>query len=417
MIKKIKELAYKLLVRTQGLTGTDNVYLAKQGSCLVIGNIINVVASFLLAMAFGRLLPIEIYGDYRYILSIIIVVGIFALPGIDDAILQAVANNFDGSFKKGLKEKLKWSVLGSIACLIMSGYFFFFKDNFDLTISLIIASVFFPVLQSTGLYLSYLGGKKFFGIQTTYNVLTQIISSLFIIIALFLTNSLIVLVLVYFLSYAVLGATFFILSIKKFPPNNNVDEKFIGFGKHLSLFHIVSTVANQIDKILLFNLLGPAQLAIYSFASMPTSEANIFLKNVRALALPKFSTKTKEEIKKTLLTKIFRATLIMALLVIAFILIAPFIYKILFPQYIDSINYARLLFLIVLFFPFSLIPLYFQAQMMKKELYQFGIISQIIIMTLTIVLVPVWGVIGAITARLAGQFVSVILSIILFKKS
>ena len=227
-----------------------------------------------------------------------------------------------------------------------------------MTVSFVVASVFFPILQSTGMYLSYLGGKKLFGIQTTYNVLTQIISSLFLIIALFLTNNLIILVLIYFLSYATLGAIFFVLSVKKNPLNSNVDEKFIGFGKHLTLLHVISTIASQIDKILLFNLLGPAQLAIYTFALMPASEANIFLKNIRVTNSAEILHKNQKEIEKTLLTKYFESYTCNGIIGRYLYFNCPVVYKILFPQYLDSINYAQLLLLIILFFPFSLISLF-----------------------------------------------------------
>lgn len=413
----IKQVISKYLIKSQKITKTDNIYLATQGSYITIGNIINTIASFLLAIAFARLLPKEIYGDYRYIISIITIMGIFALPGMDDAVLQAVANKFDKSFKDGLREKLKWSMLGSLSCLIVSGYFLFSKNNLNLSISFIIAGVFFPVMQSIGLYLSYLGGKKLFGIQTKYNTLTQIISSLFIIIALFLTNNLIILISTYFLSYTLLGTIFLFASLKKFPPNENNDNKFISFGKHLSLLYIISTIAGQIDRILLFHFLGATQVAIYSFATLPTSEANIFLKNFRLLALPKFSTHPKEEIKKNLLKKIYKATLLMIPLIVVFTIISPFIYKLLFPQYVESINLSRLFFISIIFFPASLIALYFQSQMMKKELYKFSVISSLVTISLLILLIPVYGLMGAILARIIAQIIAVLFSIFLFKRS
>lgn len=417
MIKKIKKLIYKILTRSQKFTGTDNIYIAKHGSFLTIGNIINLTASFFLAMAFARLLPKETYGSYRYIISMVAMLGIFALPGIDDAVLQAVANKFEGFFKKGLIEKLKWSTLGSLSCLIMGGYFLFLKNDFNLSISFLMASIFFPIMQSTGLYLSYLGGKKLFKIQVRYSALTQIISSLCIIITLFLTKNLIILILVYFSSYTILGLLFLMMSLKKFPANNNINNQFIGLSKNLNFLYILSTIANQIDRILLFNFLGGVQVAVYSFAILPTSEAYIFLKNIRSLALPKFSTSPREEIRKTLLKKVYKATLLMVPLIVLFFVVAPYIYKIFFPQYLDSVDIARLFFVSIIFFPASLISLYFQSQLMKKELYQSNIISSIVTILLLIILTPLLGIIGPILARLIGQFFSVVLSIIVFKKS
>jgi O-antigen/teichoic acid export membrane protein len=412
----MKNLIYGFLKKTQKFTKTDNVYLATQGSYLTLGNIINAIASFLLATAFARLLPKEVYGDYRYIISIVTMIGVFALPGMDDAILQAVANNFEGSFKRGFKEKFRWSILGSLACLIVSGYFLFFKSNPTLTICFLIAGIFFPIMQSTALYLSYLGGKKLFKTQVKYSVLTQIISSLAIIIALFLTNNIIILILTYFSSYAILGTIFIFASLKKFPANTNNDEKFIKFGKSLSFLRILSTIASQIDRILLFNFIGPAQLAIYSFATLPVSEADIVLKNIRALALPKLVNREKNEIKKTLLKKVLIATILMIPLVLAYIVVAPYLFKIFFPEYIESVFFSQIFFLIMLAFPASVIALSFQAQMAKKELYRFSLATPIIIIVLLLILTPIYGILGVILARLIGQLITIGISIYLFKK-
>ena len=412
----VKNLFYKFLERTLRFTITDNVYLATQGSYLTLGNIINVLASFLLAMAFARLLPKETYGDYRYIISIITMIGVFALPGMDDAILQAVANKFEGSLKIGFKEKLRWSLLGSFCCLIIGGYFLLLKENPTLAISFLIAGVFFPIMQSTGLYLSYLGGKKLFKIQVKYNVLTQVISSLAIIITLFLTKNIIVLISVYFASYTMLGTIFLLFSLKKFPANKNENVNFIKFGKHLSFLRVLSTIASQIDKILLFNLIGPADLAIYSFATLPEAEANIFLKNIRTLALPKFVNREKDEIKRTLLKKIAKATILIIPMVLAYIFIAPYLYKIFFPEYMSSVFYSQLFFLMIIAFPGTLVGLTFQAKMAKKELYWFSILSSAILIVLLIVLTPIYGILGVILARLINQLTTIGIAVYLFKK-
>ncbi|MFZ5559783.1 MAG: oligosaccharide flippase family protein [Patescibacteria group bacterium] len=415
MEQKLKSIISKILIKSQKFTGTDIVYIATQGSYLTIGNIISFAASFLLAMVFARLLPKETYGEYRYILSIMTMIGIFALPGMDDALLQAVAKRFEGCFKKAFKEKIRWGILGSLTCLIIAGYFFF-KNNLDLTVSFVIAGVFFPLMEATGIYLSYLGGKKLFGIQTKYTVLTQIISAFAIIITLIFTKNLIGLVLIYFFSNTFLRSIFLLYNLKRLPPNKKEKEKFINFGKHLSFLRIVHTIAAQIDRLLLFHFLGAVQVAIYSFATLPVSEANIFLKNIRLLALPKLATRSMEEIKKNLLKKVAKATILIAPLVLLYIIIAPYFYKIFFPQYTESVFFSQLLFLTILTFPASLIALSFQAQMAKKELYQFSIISPLISIILLVILTPIYGIIGAIIAQLIAHLFTVCFSMFLFRK-
>jgi len=326
----IKNSIYNLLIKSQKFTGTDNVYVATQGSYLTIGTIISTLASFLLAMAFARLLPKEIYGQYRYILSIMAVIGICALPGMQTAIIQAVARGFEDSFVRATKTRFKWGLLGSLISLGIAVYFLIIQ-NYYFAVSFLIAAIFFPVMESMGSYLSYLTGKKLFGIQVKYSILTQIIAAISIIVTLFLTKNLIVLVLIYFLSNTILRTYFLLRTLKKNPPNKKQDPKIIPFGKHLTLMNVVTTIAGQLDKMLLFNFLGPIQVAIYSFAELPVRQINSFLRNIRLLALPKLTNRTRKEIRKSLLKKIGKAVLLIIPIVVVYIIAAPYVYKIFFP--------------------------------------------------------------------------------------
>lgn len=412
---KLKNLIYKSLINTQKFTGTDNVYLATQGSYLTIGNIINTVASFLLAMAFSGLLPKEIYGQYRYILSIMTVIGICALPGMENAIIQTVARGFEGSFKKIVKTRFKWGILGSLASLCFAVYFLIIQ-NTPLSIAFLIAAIFFPIMQSMTSYLSYLTGKKLFGIQVKYSTLTQVLSTISIIITLFLTKSLIILVLVYFSSNTILGIYFLLKTIKKNPPNKKEDPNAISFGKHITAIKIIGTISEQLDRILLFNFLGAAQVAIYSFAELPTRQINSFLKNVRFLALPKLATRSREELRKTLLKKIGKASILILPMIIIYIIAAPYIYKIFFPQYLESVFYSQLFVIGLIAFPTTLITLSLEAKLMKKELYEFNIISSVIRIILLFILIPLLGILGVIIAQLTTRAFNIFLALFLFRK-
>ena len=415
MINKIKNLIHKLLIKSQKFTGTDNVYIASQGSYLVIGNAISSVSSFLLALAFARLLPKEIYGQYRYILSIMGIIAICALPGLENTIIQAVARGFEGSFKKILKTRFKWGLWGSLASLIVAAYFLIKQDN-NLAACFLIAGIFFPIMETTGSYLSYLIGKKLFSIQVKYGTLSQIIATIITIITLFLTKNLIILVLMYFLSNTVLRIYFLLRTLKKNPPNEKDNPQFIPFGKHLTVMRIMLTISGQLDKILLFNVLGATQVAIYSFAELPSRQIGSLLKNLRLLALPKFATRTRKEIRKTLLKKVAKSALLIIPVIVIYIIIAPYAFKIFFPQYLDSIFYSQLFMLTLIAFPATMIALSFEAKLMKKELYQLTVISPIIRIILLIILTSFWGLLGTVLAQLISRVFDIVFTLFLFRK-
>jgi len=410
-----KNSIYKFLRKSQKFTGTDNIYIAKYGSYLTIGNIISTIASFLLAMAFARLLPKETYGQYKYILSIVAILSIFSLQGMNKAIIQGVAKGFDGVLKKGFKAKLKWSLLGSVASIGIAIYFWL-QGNIEFTISFLIIATFLPLFKSGEIYQFYLSGKKMFGKKVSYTVLTQLLSTAFLLLTLFLTTNLIILILVYFLSYSALRNLFLFLTIKKTKLNKLEDPGTISYGKHLSLMSILGIISQQIDKILLFSLLGPIQLAIYSFAVLPIQYIRAPLQNIQELAFPKLSARSKQEIKKTLPKKLIKSVLLILPMIIIYIVIAPYFYKIFFPQYTDSIFYSRLFSITLLVFPISMMQLSLLAQRKTKDLYKINIILPIIQILLFVVLIPLYGILGVIIALLLSQALHLIIVWFFFKQ-
>ena len=405
MIKELKQKIYNLLRWSEKYTKTDMVYLTKGGSWLTLGNIVSSASSFLLAIAFANLLPKETYGIYKYILSIAGILAIPTLSGMGTAITQAVARGYEGSFLPALKTKIRWGLLGGLASLALAGYYYF-NDNTTLTISFLITAVFLPFMDSFGTYNALLQGRKLFGISTKYGIISQIIAIAILIATLFFTKNLFLIILAYFASWTILRFIFLKITLKKFPPNQNQDPQTLSYGKHLSLINVLNAIAGQLDKILLFHFLGSAPLAIYSFAIAPPEQIKGLLKSIQPLALPKFAQKDKEEIKKTIFKKTGKFFLILIPVTAFYIIIAPFLYKIFFPQYLDSIFYSQI-FAISLLTAIATLPVAaLQSQMAKKQLYQWNIYGSLLQILLLFVFVWSYGLWGVILARVFTRFIN-----------
>jgi len=410
----IKSKAYRLLRHSERYAKTDMVYLARGGFWLTFRQIIFSALAFLTAIAFARLLPKETYGNYKYILSITGILAISALSKIDTAVILAVARDFEGIVKEAFKTKIKWGLLGSLGALIIAGYFFI-ENNLIFALSFLIAAVFLPLMESSQIYLAYLSGKKLFALQAKYNSIIRIVSSLGIIAVLFLTKNIIFIILTYFALYTLLRIYFLHRTLKELPPNQKTDPQFIPYGKQLSFLRIFVDIANYLDKILVFKFLGAVQLAIYIFAVIPVDQINTILQSVRLIAMPKFSSGSENKIKKALPGKIIKAMLITIVLVVIYILLAPYLYQIFFPQYSESINYSRFYALLLILFPMTLIPSYFQAKIKKKEVYIFSLVPSSIRIVLLLILAPGYGIIGVISAIILASVINSLLALILFK--
>ena len=104
------------------------------------------------------------------------------------------------------------------------------------------------------------------------------------------------------------------------------------------------------------------------------------------------------------------------LLSILYILFAPLIFRLLFPAYQESIFYSQIFVLSVLVYPQGLLATYLRARMKKKQLFLVTSIIPIIRATLYIILIPLYGVMGAIISIIAARTFNFGLSYYLFKK-
>lgn len=417
-MEKIKNQIYLLLRKSEKFAKTDMVYLAKGSFWLTIGQGVSSLSSFLLAIAFANLLSKETYGNYKYILSIFGILSIFTLPGMGTAVVQSVARNYEGIVYLALKEKIKWGAIGGLLSLML-GIYYCFSNNFNLSISFTISSIFLPLMDTFSIYDAVLNGKKLFKKSTTYYIISQIFSTLLLVFSLFFVKNIYFILLIYFLSWTICRYIFYKVTINVIKLNNNIDLDTLSYGKQLSLMGVIGAIANYLDRLLLFHYLGAAEVAIYSIAIAPPEQIKSLLKNISVLALPKFSTKERDEvkkIKKIIYDKIIKVAVIIILITIIYLLLAPFFFGILFPKYHDSIQYSQLFSLslisVALFIPLTMM----QAQKMSKELYQFNLYTSSIQIILLIFLIPNFGLPGAIMARVISRFFNLTASIILMNK-
>ena len=415
MIGKIKTKIYKLLRWSEKYTKTDMVYLAKGGFWLTLGQIVSFVSVFLLAVVFANLLPKETYGTYKYILSIVGILTIPTLSGINTAILQAVARGYEGSFLPAIKTKIRWGLLGALGSLILATYYYYQSDT-TLAISFLISGAFLPFMDTFPIYNALLQGKKIFDTSAKYTIITQIIATISMVITVLLNQSLFLILLAYFIPWTLLRFIFLKRTIKKIKPNNLQDKDTITYGKHLSLVGLFPTVVDQLDKILLFHFLGTASLAIYAFSLAPVVQFRSFLKSLTPLSLPKFANNSKEEIKKTLPSKLIKFYFILIVVVIVYIVLIPYFFEIFFPQYMESVKYSQYFVLVLLFYPKKLLGIVLLAQSQKKAIYISSTFAPIFKVVLLLTLLPIYGIMGAITAELGAHMFNTIVLIYFFKK-
>lgn len=405
MLKKIKYKLELALLRIGDFLKTDIRYIAKQGSWLAGGSIVNNALSLVLIVAFANLLPATTYGTYKYILSIYGIFALFGLTGAGPAIVKSVAEGNENIFKPALKVQIKWGLLGSL-CLIFTSLYYFINGNSVFGYSFIIAAAALPFFESLNTYQHILAGKKRFDLQTKYYSGTRMISASSLIIVLFFSKNVLLILTAYFLPYIIANIILGMLALKKVGFNDKFNPESITYIKHLSLINVISFGVNYLNGIIIFQFLGPIQLAIYSIASAPSTQVQSFFSIIPELSLPKYTERSIQEIKDTIFKKIVKATVVCATIIGAYMLVVPFFFKWFLPQYTNAIIYAQLLAVPLIWYPLALLSRVLMAKGATKYIYANNVISSLVQLVIMSVAIYFYGLMGAVIGNIIISLIS-----------
>lgn len=402
MFLSLKQRLYKGLRWSEAYTKTDMLYMVQGGFWLTLAKGVGMFSSLLLAAAMANLIPPEVFGTYKFVLAAAGVVGAFSLTGMSTGITQAVARGYEGALRSGISAYMKWGV-GMAGISLALALYYFVQGNNTLAVSFLLVAICNPLLTGSSFFSQFISGKKDFKTQSIYDSVADFLPALILIGSLFLTQNPIHLIFVYFISGIAINLLLHYFTMQKYRPNDSVDPETIPFVKHLSLMGILGKVGENIDKVLVFHYLGAAPLALYAFAQTPIAQLKLLVDVPVKLAFPKLSERNFSELQKSLPRKIFLLVGIMLAIVICYVVTAPILFKVLFPKYVGAVIYTQVLALSLILTPVSILSSALVAHMKKKELYISQAILPIVKITLFILLLPPFGIWGAIWATIASQ--------------
>lgn len=409
MDTRSKSLLIRALRYTERYTKTDMVYLAQGGFWLTAGQAWAALSAFALSLVVARLLSPEVYGTYRYLISLVTIVGALSLTGIGTAVTQAVARGFEGALHRGFRDSLLGSLPSSLVLLCIAGYYAL-QGNLAFAIGIAIAAFATPIINAAALYGSYFGGTKDFMRQMTYWTFGNSLTVATMIAAILFTNDLVILLGAYFGSMA-LGNALLYARARRYVRNDTSEKTELRFAAHLSAISLLGTITSQIDRILIFQLLGPAQLAIYSFANAIPEQARAIVKAGSRLALPKFAERDFASIRATLNVRLFIFGLIVLAGSLLYAAAAPFLFVWLFPAYAESVPYSQAIALSLTFTVGTIALTALQAHARIPALYAHGIASNIAQIAATIFCISMWGLWGAVVALIFNRALQLALAI------
>jgi len=417
-MKKIRQKAYSALRNTEYMFKTDMVYLYKSSFWTTLRFVIGLITSLGTMVAFGNLLPKEIYGVYSYLLSLAGSLGFLTLSGMSTGIIRAVARGKESIYPYAVRLQTKFNLLGT-ASIASLGFYYGVKGNMTFALSLLLLAIAMPVSAIYHSFESVLIGKKRFDLLTIITSIMSGVSAVGTIVSLFFTNNIVLIILTYSAlslipNYVAYKYVLRDMNIDQ-PSNDDIQElKRTAF--HLTGAGIVSTIAQYFDKIVLFQVAGPGALAIYGFAISGPERLKGLVKNWISIALPKLSDRSIDDINSVFNRRIVLATLMGLGLALFYIIFSPLLFKWFLPQYLDSIIYSQVYALGLIAIPISnFIGYAFYGQNMLRAVYINSIGSQLLRIALFLLLGWKWQIWGLIVASIFSYFASAIYSIIVWK--
>jgi len=374
----------------QDYIGVSNInYYLKSGFWLSAKQAVSILLSLVVSVLYARFLSKELFGQFGVIISLVGVVSIFALPGLNVALTKASAQGKDGSLMKAVKASFLYSLIGT-PVLMAIGCYYFAKQSSVLGISLMVIAVIFPLVYGTSGWQAFLHGKKRFDLLAQWGWLQSVLNAAwmaFVVIS--YSENLVVISGSYFLRQAIFNCLF-LLKTKKEVSNSKQDSSVVPYGKYLTRLYLLGAMANRVDSVLIAVMLGFEQVAIYRIATLVGSRIKDLIKSLYKIVFPKISTikKPKEVMKVKLLLKAF---VLAVLATVAIILVIPPVMNLLFSsKYSESVYLAQLL---VLVFPFWILNSFLlpvlENSMNKKVLLLFNTIPylvKLLVMTLFFVI-------------------------------
>jgi O-antigen/teichoic acid export membrane protein len=409
----MKEKLINFIRWSEKYTETDMTYAVKGSFWIVFGKVGIFLVSFLKMFVFGRYIGQEAYGVYTFFLSMAAMLAIFTLPGINTSLVKAIAQKKDGTLDLAVKERLNFSFLGSLISLLIAGWYIY-NINYTLALAFLIIAVFLPFYNAFSVFSPFWNGRKDFEKSNKYELLSVALVAVVTIPVVIFTNNPIIIIFALFGSQSLFNGLL-LLKTRKEKKNEEVLEDAVTFGKNLTVMGAISALIEQVDKVILWKFFGPIPLAIYSFAQLPIQKIESAIP-ISTLALPKMGERDFKEIKEGIMKKFKKLVLIFIPITFLVAFFAPFLYKIVFPQYIDSVPYFQAFSLLLLFAPFALLGTSLISEMKKKELYIIQTATPLFKIILFLIFIPLFQIWGVILAIILARLFSGIITFYFFKK-
>lgn len=378
---------------------------------------IGLIGSILLT----RILGVEIFGKYQYLLSINSIAAIFVLPGINGALINSAARGSDGDFIVARRRRFKWLPVYFLIFIIIGSIAYLKSHEESIILSFSIAAIGGGILLQLNFYTSFLVGRreyKTFFIYDIFNSLTIILVGCSYLIFHNIkgfnlnVNALICIS----LGYQIIIHSIITYKIKKRILTSEKSADFEKYVNNVSMMSIIGGLQSGMDNYLVGTFISTNELAQYSIAKKMLDSIKCLWSIMQAYLQPRLVKMGMNLAFKGFFQFLkMYFFLIPALILCAFVI--PGAINLFYgTEYTKSILYSQLFLLAILVsFPNYYLETFFRAKQYYSDLYIGRIVNVVSLITLFIFLYY-YNVYGLIINRIITLLILCIVMTFLFVK-
>ena len=375
----------------------DVGYLMRGSFWMLLAQGFGFALSFVLMLFFTNWVSRETYGEYRFLTAALSFLGIIALPSLGHAYMRAVAKGRSGILFEVIKKKLSYGYIASLVAFAAALYYLIQGNTHLFILFTIIAGV-IPFFDLHAIYGIHLSGNRDFKTLSLFSTIQRTAVVIGLILSIVLSGNIFVIFSTFLGVTIITNYIFFKKTLAKYPPSKETDTETIPYGIHLSIVGALQQAASYLDKLVLWKVAGPATVAMQAISIALPQEIGNALNQVNGIALPKMATRATEELRRAIPRKFCIFFLLTLPIAGLYILTAPYLFKFFFPQYLDTLPFVLVASFLIFTAPVTFLSQYFYATKHTRAIYWIQSTESLVSIALFVILIPLYGVYGAILA-------------------
>lgn len=361
----------------------------------------------------------EDFGVYRYTLSFVAVVAIVALPGLQVAVKQSVARGAYGIFRKVIWYPPLACLVASLVLIIAALWHLSRGDEALILDCFIVAAICMPFLHGLTLWRGVIAGEERFFKISLMEALPALASTSLLALGIYLEFLTLVWATAITLGIPLLFNIYLTIEQWRYLANkgDTIEAGSIKYGLRINIYVALNVLANHLDKLIIFIALDAVSLVIYAIADRIYWLSKSVCVDLAAVLAPKFA---KREVFDHILDrnlKIIGACIGAGLLVGAIFVVPPLLPLLVGERYNDAIIYTQALMASCAIGNFATLRIrYVQSKLDLKSFRDYTVAVSSMQIVAALVLIPTFGLWGAVGASLISHIVTVVVTDFIIRK-